>query len=103
MPPEVFLSAVSPQGLRLLLAYHRREGFVADRIEGAVARLCALTVNMQRKKGAAPVEPSVFLPHHRAWDEVEALLDPVEYERRMMREQFGRAGLRVRQVERPEK
>lgn len=86
--PWTLLASVTPAQLRQLIAFHRREGFRAERIEMAVAQLCALTVNIHKKKGAKAASRDDFLPFASVWDSILAAVDPIEYEANMIRREL---------------
>lgn len=73
LPPSAVL-AWPFDDMMLVLALAQREGYPAQRIENAVARLATMTANMNRKKGAAAYSLKDFLPPD-PW-QPQQVLDP---------------------------
>ena len=65
----------------------------------AVAQLSALLANINKKKGAKPASREDFLPYAKAWEVVEAAIDPAAYEAKLIRQELGSQG-RIVKVDR---
>lgn len=94
MLPGELLSSVNEAELTYLMAFHGREGFASERTEQAIAQLCCLVKGALAKKGTQ-ISILDFLPHHRAWEELEAQHNPARYEIEHFKAQFQKAGISV--------